>query len=287
MTEEPHEPQPSAFWTTAKSFLRRAGRFFGWLAEMVYRRGRKSGAFYWSQRRAFWAYFSEYSPGLQEPKIVRKEIRFSTDEDSKLARYSKEGWVVEMPNCCVVCGEPSDCKWINETRWVDNLGKPFWIPIAAIGVGLLLSLFYQAYWILLVAIFFGFLLGNLQRSSIRVDLKFQRCKVHEEKTSVPHVRLFGEQLILRLGGRSARQAVRDKTQVADDTLVGTHKQTIPTSNPEPIPLADGVTSEIEHEGTTPLASDELPNLNDTDSDWTTDGDGTDDSLIDFDDDTDD
>lgn len=165
---------------------------------------REVALFYWFHRSQLWQLFSEYAPFFKEHGN-RREIRVSQDDENDKVQFDGEQWNVELPDCCVVCGEPADRAWNSEQRTVEDLTWPLLAPLNGLLLGVLLAVFFWtgwSRWLVLLGLFVGFLLGYRLRGEVPATIRFRRCREHLNKTGIPTLRMFRNLLIIGVGDRS-------------------------------------------------------------------------------------
>jgi hypothetical protein len=201
-------------WGVVKSVIREAWNVLRAVGRPVGRYASTVAGYYWSHRPAFREYLTEYASGLQSPQVRRREIRLSPNEDAPDSRIAKDGWHVDLPDCCAVCGEPADRDWSTETVEVPDVSWPIWSPIVALGAGFLLMLVARRPWLWPITFLAGFVIGYEYRNRQVVIIRYRRCEKHAGMLAIPHLRLFKEFLVIRVGHSSVRQKFYDARYTA-------------------------------------------------------------------------
>ena len=163
------------------------------------------GIFYRDHLRAFTEYLTEFAPGLQPISVRRRELRLSVYQRFRNALRTEDGWHVELPDCCAVCGRPTDREWITGAYPVLDVALPFWSPIAGLGMGFVLMVATWWFWMWPLGLLAGFIFGYEDRRKESAVLRFRRCEEHSDVTSIPHLRRFKELLIVRVGHQRVRR----------------------------------------------------------------------------------
>jgi hypothetical protein len=200
-------PASSAVWTAATPpWKRRAAQAAAWAkgaAVAAWRYLRTVAEFYWANWRELRQLIVEYFSFLQQPGS-RREIRVSADDNNDAVAFDGTQWRADLPDCCVVCGEVTECEWNSEQRSVPVLTWPLFGPILGFLFGLLgwiLVWSSTGEWLVLLGVFLGFLLGYLRRGEAVVTVRFRRCREHLNRTRYPSLRIFGKTLIIGVGDR--------------------------------------------------------------------------------------
>jgi hypothetical protein len=214
--------------------LRRAGRFLWQIC-------RKGGAL----AASIFRFYRTAGPdlGKQIAKHVRargdassqNEICLSTLDDYKYAEWDGKAWDVILPDGCAACGTTVGGDRLDEVRRVPNLSWPLWGPVAGLGAGVVLALFFWSKWVLLLGIVAGFVLGYSLRRETQIRLRYRLCKQHAANRRFPHVRLTGNLLVISVGQHSIKIDFLARER---GTLASPAPPT-PSTVPESIPLDDG------------------------------------------------
>ncbi len=165
---------------------------------------RNATKFYWQNRRALWMLLAEYVPVFREHGN-RREIRVSRDDEHDKVAFDDGQWNVELPDCCVVCGEPADRGWNNEQRSVPDLTWPLLAPFFGFCGGLVLFFFFWSSWskyFIPLGLIAGFVVGYRRRGETLVAVKFRRCREHLNRTRIPRLRTYRNVLIIGVGDRA-------------------------------------------------------------------------------------
>jgi hypothetical protein len=159
--------------------------------------------FYWSQRKELREMATEYLTFLKEPGS-RREIRVTANEQHDAVKFENDQWQVDLPDCCVVCGEPANFDWSREQRSIPDLTWPFLSPIFGLLIGIVCWLFLwdsHGRWFIPLGLLAGFLIGYRVRRERIVTIRFRRCREHLNKTKIPSLRVFRRSLIIGVGDR--------------------------------------------------------------------------------------
>ena len=203
----------------------------------VFEDAEKLACFYRAYTRDLW---SQVEPRAlpQNYSSRQREIRVSATEEYKNAEWDGERWQVELPPCCVVCGQHTNDDWQDEARTVPNLFWPLWAPACGLGVGLIQSIFWSI-WLLPIPVAAGFVLGYVHRNETDVRVRFRRCREHAECKRYPRLRLSGNELVIRVGRRPVKIAflARENSDSAITTSQLPVRQPVDSVERKPIPLA--------------------------------------------------
>lgn len=195
---------------------------------------RTAAEFYWSNRKSLWQLFTEYVPFFREHGD-RRELRVSQEDNHDKVLYDGEQWNVELPDCCVFCGQPADRDWNSEQRSVPDLTWTLLAPINGLLLGILLAVFFWndwSRWFVPLGLISGFLVGYKLRGETPVTIRFRRCREHLNKTGVPRLRTFRNVLIIGVGDRAVwRQFHYGKSEIET-----------PIAVPPPLPSAGAATN---------------------------------------------
>jgi hypothetical protein len=200
-------PASSAAWAAAQpGWKRTAAKVAAWLkiaGVAVWRHIRTVADFYWANRRELRQLVVEYLSFLQEPG-TRREIRVSADDENEAVSFDGTQWRANLPDCCVFCGELTECDWNSEQRSVPVLTWPLFGPVFGVlagFVGWILLWSSTGEWLVPLGLFVGFLVGYQRRSEVVVTVRFRRCREHLSRTRYPSLRTFGNTLIIGIGDR--------------------------------------------------------------------------------------
>jgi hypothetical protein len=180
-----------------------AQRWIRTITLAVWSRLKEVAVFYWKHLSDLRQLTTEYLTFLQDPG-ARRELRISADDKNDHVQFDGAGWQVELPDCCVVCGEAADCDWNSEQRSVPNLYWPLWAPLLGLLLGIAAAIFLWdewGRWLIPLGIFIGFLVGYQVRSETLVAIRFRRCREHLNQTQLPSLRTFRKTLIVGIGDR--------------------------------------------------------------------------------------
>jgi hypothetical protein len=164
---------------------------------------KRTANFYWSQRAELRLMATEYFTFLKEPG-TRREIRVKADEQNEAVKFENGRWQAELPDCCVVCGEPANFDWNCEQRSIADLTWPFLSPILGLFAGIVCWLCFSSSvgrWFIPLGLFAGFLVGYGVRRETIVTIRFRRCREHLNRTKLPWLRIFRKTLIIGIGDR--------------------------------------------------------------------------------------
>jgi hypothetical protein len=159
--------------------------------------------FYWTQRKELRLMSTEYLSFLKEPG-TRREIRVTAEEQNEAVSFDAGQWRADLPDCCVVCGEPANGDWNLEQRSIADLTWPFLSPFLGLLIGIvgwILLWNGQGRWLIPLGIFAGFLIGYRLRRETIVSVKFRRCREHLNRTRLPWLRIFRKTLLIGVGDR--------------------------------------------------------------------------------------
>lgn len=159
--------------------------------------------FYWENRKELRQLATEYLSFLKEPGN-RREIRVSAADQNEAIAFDGDQWKADLPDCCIVCGEPADCDWNSEQRAVPDLTWPLMGPFVGLLIGVvgwILLWNRDGRWLIPLGFFLGFLLGYARRGETIVAVRFRRCREHLNRTRLPSLRTFHKTLIVGVGDR--------------------------------------------------------------------------------------
>jgi hypothetical protein len=149
-------------------------------------------------------YIQDYIPGMQEGKNISREIRLTAETEMQEVDYDDDGWQITLPDCCVVSGDDTDNSWISEEKTVENYFLPIMIPFALTIISLFFSLLLFKLIILPLGILAGMIIGYMNRKFETVHIKYRKSDQFRER-KFPQLRIFGNELIVRVGHRTVRQ----------------------------------------------------------------------------------
>ncbi len=205
--------------------------------------------------RHFAQYFREAEPGSR-----KREIHVRATDNYTHAGWDGKCWRVELPDLCVVCGQPTDEGWTEELHTVQDLTWSLWSPVAGICAGLTVGLCF--WWIIpfwfwfLLGTVVGFVVGYFRRGKAEVRVRFRRCATHAESTAYPRVRLEEDAVGVQVGVRDVKLAFLTRERPAQSVPVQRPRENDAAGagkgGPPPIPLADDVRATV----TPPKSSDE-------------------------------
>jgi hypothetical protein len=226
--------------------------------------------YYWGIRQALWEYVTGFLPDLASESMRNREVRLNPDESQRTAEFGSEGWKVAILGRCVVCGERTQNPSIDEARLVDNAARAFWIPAAAVLVGLSMGWFLFGRWVASLSLPLGFATGYLLRAKTPILLRLVRCNEHTSRTNIPIVLAWGNTLVLRFGHKTVRKIFmygesmdaavpQPDAAGADSVVAGAPSES--EYVPETVPLADSPdpkTSQITHDLPPTFGPDDQP-----------------------------
>ena len=148
---------------------------------------------------------------------------------------------------------------IEETKLVENAARAFWIPAAALLLGLTFGWFMFGRWLATLSLPLGLTAGYLLRGKVPVLLRLVRCHEHTTRLNILQVLAWGNTLVLRFGHKTVRKVFlygesmdftvpQPDAAGADSLVAGAQPDTAYV--PETIPLADSpdpAASQITHD----------------------------------------
>ena len=149
-------------------------------------------------------YIQDYIPGMQVGKNINREIRLTAETEMQDVYYDDEGWHITLPDCCVVSGEQTDNSWISEEKTIENYFLPIMIPAVIFIISLFFSLLFFKIIIVPLGILAGMIIGFMNRKFETVHIKYRKSDQFRER-KFPKLRIFGNELIVRVGHRTVRQ----------------------------------------------------------------------------------
>jgi hypothetical protein len=205
--------------------------------------------FYGSQRELFWRYLKEDVLALRDSDELVREIRVRARDRIQAVERRGVNWHVRLPDCCVVCGTPTESAWQEEQFHFPDIRRPLRIVVAASGLGLGLSIYFWSVWPLPAGLLVGLVAGYALRREIEIHLRLRRCDEHAAKRRFPKVWVFGNTLIIRVGDATVRQEflstsglyVRARSQSADEPRSAFRKPT-PEAHHIETPISDAFTA---------------------------------------------
>jgi hypothetical protein len=215
--------------------------------------------YYWGIRQLLWEYIAGFLPDLASESNRLRTVRLNPDESYRMAEFGPEGWKVSVPGRCVVCGERTQDPPIDETRLAENAARAFWIPAAALMLGLTIGWFLFGRWLATFSLPLGLAGGFLLRAKVPVLLRLVRCHEHTTRLNIPQVLAWGNTLVLRFGHKTVRKVFlygesmdftvpQPDAAGAESLVPGALSDTAYV--PETIPLADSpdpAASQIRHD----------------------------------------
>lgn len=188
--------RPFALWLLG--VLRRLGR-------VLWQETRSMAGWYASHRDDFRRYAMEFAPDLLSQEDRRREIRIMPGLRDVTAEQTDSGWHVVLPDCCVHCGHGADGDWRDERRQVENYGVPFWTIVVIITVSHLAALVLWRWSLILPGLALSLVAGWRVRRRVPVRIRYRLCAEHADRNRYPALRVFGSELIIRVGAKAVRQ----------------------------------------------------------------------------------
>lgn len=164
--------------------------------------------YYWTHRIGLVLLFAEYVPFFKEHG-TRREIWADRDQPLRSIGCTDGVWRVRLPDCCVVCGEPTGEAWIDEDRQVPDLTWPLWLPLLGSAAGFVAAVYLGNFWPLPLGGLSGLGAGFHLRRQCRVELRFRRCADDAGHRVLPRVRLAKGRLVIDVGHRSVYRRFRE------------------------------------------------------------------------------
>lgn len=161
--------------------------------------------FYLSNRKALGMGLADRLSLLPRSMTAGRDIRLAADEHNDAVEKTANGWSIRLPDCCVVCGNPTDRDWTQEVKQVQDLSWPMYGPIVGLFAGLALNVYFWNRWFLPTTLIAGFIAGYRGRRQLEVRLQVRRCADHADRLNVPGVRVVGSELAVRVGNRRVKQ----------------------------------------------------------------------------------
>jgi hypothetical protein len=164
---------------------------------------RRTAEFYWQNRSELRLMAVECFPIFKDHG-ARRELRVTAEEQNDAVAFENGQWRVELPDCCVFCGEPADGEWNREQRSIPDLTWPFLSPVLGLLFGIAVWIFRwdsEGRWFVPLGLIAGFLIGYRLRREAVVTIGFRRCREHLNRTRIPSLRIFRKTLIIGIGDR--------------------------------------------------------------------------------------
>jgi hypothetical protein len=258
-------PAPSSSWKQFVAWILKQGRE---LAGRVWKFVSDVAGYYWGMRHPLWEYVAGFLPDLASESKRMREVRLNSDESHRMAEFGPEGWKVSILGRCVVCGERTENSPVDESKLVENAARAFWIPAAALLLGLSIGWFLFGRWLATLSLPLGLAAGYLLRGTVPVLLRLTRCNEHTTRLNIPQVLAWGNTLVLRFGHKSVRKVFlygetmdftdpQPDAPAGESNPAGTHSESAYV--PETIPLADSpdpMDSQITHDLPPTLGADD-------------------------------
>ncbi len=209
-------PQRSSFYQQAGAMLKGWGgsviRFAMKWGKRLLEYATKVWRYYWQNGNAIKEYLIDFDPNFRPTGAGRKEIILDADRPQVGGVWNGEGWEIDLPECCVVCGKRTREERNSELRIVEHFRRPVWIVIGCWATGILWAIWSFEFFYLLIGLIVGLALGHRFREFISVRLRYQRCKEHLNRTDLPTLRAFGRLMIVGTGHKAVRQQFVDLAQ---------------------------------------------------------------------------
>ncbi|MGE3316634.1 MAG: hypothetical protein AB7O26_16070 [Planctomycetaceae bacterium] len=202
--EKKSDDQLNSFWAALQEGGHKTYLYLKERSRTAWRYVRDVAEFYWSNRRSLWQLFTEYAPFFREHGN-RREIRVSQNDNHDKVHFDGDQWHVELPDCCVVCGEPAARDWNSEQRSVPDLTWPLLAPINGMLLGILIAIFLWnewSRWFIPFGLIAGFIVGYRLKGEIPVTIRFRRCREHLNRISIPRLRTYRNVLVIGVGDRA-------------------------------------------------------------------------------------
>lgn len=182
----------------------------------------------------------DFFPTLQDPELLRREIRRPLGEDDDI-RTIDGVWQIRLPDRCVVCASEAPGDWLEEQRLVLDPYGLIVAPIVGAIAGTVLGGWYHSLLLLVLLPFFGVLVGFALRREVHFLLRLKRCAKHSGALHVPELAVVHGQMVLRPGTREVKLAFLREPSEYQHVI----PQPAPASSdeaplPETIVLADEV-----------------------------------------------
>ncbi|MGQ0636273.1 MAG: hypothetical protein ACT4QC_16790 [Planctomycetaceae bacterium] len=165
--------------------------------------------FYWYERetiRAGWRLgLIEVFPTLQDPELLRLEIRRPLAEDDDL-HFVDGAWRIDLPDRCVVCSKETVNDWTEDRRQVLDPFALIAAPLAGVALAPIFALWFWNIWILPFPPLAGVLAGYALRRHDNFALRLKRCRKHADNLQVPELTVWRRQMTLRPGHREVKLA---------------------------------------------------------------------------------
>lgn len=200
---------------------------------------RKTLDFYLANRKALGMAYADRFALLPKSMSAGRDIRLSEEDHDDDATRTDAGWDIRLPDCCVVCGEPTDRDWQNEVKSVLDLSWPMYAPLVGLVGGVVLNWYFDTRWGLPLALIAGFVAGYRGCRQLEVQLRLKRCAEHVQRVNVPGVRAVAGDLVVRVGNRRVKQ--KFKNPEASGWEMATPKGPgTPDETPSVFPTADNI-----------------------------------------------
>jgi len=148
------------------------------------------------------------------------EIWLRTEHLDSRVEHVDGGWQVQLPDCCVVCGDPA----AGNSRRIKIDVVDYSLPTAVLGLGLIVGFSVGFFFvsILLVLVIVGgaaVIALRLPRPTV-VQLDYGMCAAHTDRDDLPAARLHSQTLIVEVGAQSVRRMFATRgSQGAPGTVV--------------------------------------------------------------------
>lgn len=195
--------------------------------------------FYIANRKALGMAFADRFALLPKSVSAGRDIRLSEEDHDDDATRTETGWDVRLPDCCVVCGEPTDREWLNEVKPVLDLSWPMFAPVVGLCGGIVLNWYFDNRWCLPIALIAGFIAGHRGSRKLEVRLRLKRCAEHSQRTTVPSLRAVASDLVVRVGNRRVKQKFKNP-EVSGWEVATPKESSSVDETPSPFPFADNI-----------------------------------------------
>lgn len=154
--------------------------------------------YYWKHRAEIWESFVDEIPFMHRPEQAN-EIWLTAAKSRK-----GDNWTAKLPQRCVTCGKWGATYAEKVTRNVDDYSSPALLVFLGMTTGGLAGRFWHL-WAFPISVYLGFVSGVLFKTRNSVRAEFYRCPEHANDKRYPRYRVFGDNLIIRVGDKSLRK----------------------------------------------------------------------------------
>lgn len=234
--------------------LSSAGRAFGQLGSEF----RLTWEFYSTNGELF----TDYVRDLIGSSISRAEIKLRREHESAQFEWNHQNWSLQLPDCCVVCGDSTDRNWIDEESSVLDIRPAIFLPVIAFVLSLIAFGAGFPWLIVFIAPLAACMFARNACVELPGRIRYRRCTEHLGKTAYPDVRAFRlhhDTLIVRVGRRSVMNAYFESVRESAGKHAGKRppkpqfaesppkKTAEPTPQRTTIPLSDTPAAPVEPE----------------------------------------